>query len=87
MFLSLCLHLPESEISTDLSIFSDMMAKIQFFNKKEKQDGNRARAYQNMQKYGRFATTLKRVHPNACDYPMHKRPALCPVYDLNSFIV
>ena len=64
-----------------------MMAKIQFFKKWEKQDRNRATAYQNMQKFERFVTTLKRVHSNACDYLMHKRPALHPAYDLKSFIV
>ena len=86
-FLSLCLQLPESAISTDLSIFSEMMAKIQFFKKREKQGGNRAIVYQNMQKFGRFFTTLKIVHSRACDYFMHERPTLCPAHNLNSFIV
>ena len=55
--------------------------------KREKQDGNRAIAYQNMQKFVRFVTTLKRVHSYACDYLMHERLTLYPAHDLNSFIV
>ena len=64
-----------------------MMAKMQFFKKRDRQDGNRAIAYQNMQKFRRFVTTLKRVHSHARGYLMHERPTLCPAHDLNSFIV